>query len=137
MGVNRYVCTLKKSPPDLKLALPSLVSALSGLKSALSGLNSCSGSPPCSTGHWPFEAAALLSPRLITSILQAGQQLPLTMCDPWMTRCLLSLGSGPKDRCPVEHRGEFTDVRPSAPPPKLALPGLTLNFQALQLTLLL
>ena len=48
--------------------------------------------------------------------------------------------AAPKGRCPVEHRGEFPDVRPSVrpsvPPPvdhqglKLALPGLNLALQA-------
>ena len=49
--------------------------------------------------------------------------------------------AAPKGRCPVEHRGEFRDIRPSVlpslrPPPvdhqglKLALPGLNLALQA-------
>ena len=42
-------------------------------------------SPLCPTGHRPFGAAALLSLHYFTWSLQAGQRVPLTMCDPWMT----------------------------------------------------
>ena len=52
-----------------------------------------------------------------------------------------SRAAAPKGRCPVEHRGEFPDVRPSVrpsfhPPPvghqdlKSALPALNLTFEA-------
>ena len=52
-----------------------------------------------------------------------------------------SRAAAPKGRCPVEHRGEFRDIRPSVRPSvlpsppvdhqglKLALPGLNLALQ--------
>ena len=48
-------------------------------------------SPLCSTGYWPFEAAALLSLHFFTGSLPPGHWLLLTMCDPWiplMTSCM-------------------------------------------------
>ena len=48
-------------------------------------LRTSGNSPLYSTGHWPFNAAALLSLHFFTGSLPAGHRVPLTMCDPWMT----------------------------------------------------
>ena len=52
-------------------------------------LRTYGNSPLCLTGHWSFEAAALLSLHFFTGSLPAGYRVPLTMCDPWMTSFFL------------------------------------------------
>ena len=71
-----------------------------------------------------FEAAAVLSPRLMT-----GQQVLLSADHVRSFDDLSSLGSDPKGPCPVENRGEFPYVRPSAPAP-LAIGASNQHYQA-------
>ena len=54
----------------------------------MDGKRTSKNSPLCSTGHWPFGAAALLSLHLFTGSLPAGNRVLLTMCDPWKTSCV-------------------------------------------------
>ena len=67
-----------------------------------------------------FEAAAVLLPRLMT-----GQQVLLSADHVRSFDDLSSLGSDPKGPCPVEHRAEFPDIRPSAPAPWLLGPQIS------------